>query len=157
MDNSQVTDFLCPPDQWISGIYVYNQMCPSFIVAEASSDLYSVTYYNYSYWPMLTDEAFEPFTRYLWPVGSENIIISELEGPGHLNPSVEFMPDGFEDSALNADWNNARTVADLICPHMEILEPFDSRIHVLDDLVEDVENFLPLFARFTGRETPDFW
>lgn len=138
-------------------MYVYNQMCPAFIVAESSSDLYSVTYYNYSYWPMMTDEAFEPFTRYLWPVGSEKIFISELEGPGHLNPCGEIMPNGFNDTAVAAQWDDARTIADLMCPHMEELEPFDSTIHDLDDLVEDVERFLPLLDKFTGRETPNFW
>ena len=132
-------------------------MCPTFIVAEASSDLYSVTYYNFSYWPMLTDEKFKPFARYLWPVGSENLIISELEDPGHLNPNGKFMPDGFEDAALIADWNNARTIADLICPHMEFLEPFDATTNNLDELVEDVEGFLLLLAKFNGRETPNFW
>lgn len=157
MDNTAVLEFLCPPDQWISGIYVYNDMCPVFIVAEGTSDLYSVTYYNYSYWPMMTDEAFEPFTRYIWPVGSEQIIYSELEGPGHLNPAGEIFPDGFEEDAENADWRDARSIADLICPHMDSLEPFDPAVHNLDNLVEDVETFLPLLAKFNGRETPNFW
>jgi hypothetical protein len=106
---------------------------------------------------MMTDEAFEPFTRYIWPVGSEQIIFSELEGPGHLNPAGEIFPDGFEEDAENADWRDARSIANLMCPHMDSLEPFDPAIHNLENLVEDVETFLPLLAKFEGRETPNFW
>jgi len=45
----------------------------------------------------------------------------------------------------------------LMCPHMDSLEPFDSAVHNLENLVEDVETFLPLLAKFEGRETPNFW
>jgi hypothetical protein len=68
-------------------------------------------------------------SRYIWPVGSEQIIYSELEGPGHLNPTGEIFPDGFEDDAENADWRDARSIANLMCPHMDSLEPFDSAVH----------------------------
>lgn len=106
---------------------------------------------------MMTDEAFEPFIRHLWPVGSEKIFVSHLEGPNYLSPNHEIMPDGFGDAAVAAQWDDARTIADLMCPHMEELEPFDPTIHDLDYLVEDVERFLPHLQKFTGRETPNFW
>ena len=157
MDNTQVAEFLCPPNQWISGIYIYNGMCPIFIVAEASSDIYSVTYYNYSYWPMMTDDAFEPFCRFVWPVGSEEIFCSQLEGPNFLSPVNAVTPDNFVDEAETADWCDARTIAGLICPHMENLEPYDPSVHDLENLVQDVETFLPILAKFEGRETPNFW
>lgn len=41
--------------------------------------------------------------RCIWPVGSEQITNSELEGPGHLNPAGEIFPDGLEEDAENID------------------------------------------------------
>jgi hypothetical protein len=40
---------------------------------------------------------------------------------------------------------------------MENLEPYDPSVHDLENLVQDVETFLPVLAKFEGRETPNFW
>lgn len=44
-----------------------------------------------------------------------------------------------------------------MCPHMDSLEAFDPPLPNLENLVEDVETFLSLLAKFNGRKTPKFW
>jgi hypothetical protein len=156
MDNALVLEFLQQPEHWISGLYILEELCPVFIVASSTSDTYSVSYYNYSFWES-GDEAFEPYARLIWPVDNEEIFTYRLEGPNFLNINTSIWPDGFADAADEVDWCNPIEIAELMVPHLEPLELFDPEVHEWDSYVQDADLFAPIAKKFKNRPTPDFW
>ncbi len=159
MDFSAVEQFLCHPNTWISGQYIYAKGVPTFIVAQTTPELVDVTYYMYSYWPMMTDESFEPFSRFIWPVGAESIFQYVSLDIGGLSFDGAVKDKHFLDLTMDLDPRDITPMdaALMICPLMEKLVVFDSSMRLPRGAVEDFEKFEPIWKVFEGRESPDFW
>ena len=161
MDISRFEPFIQTPSYWVSGRYIFREgdiICPVFVVATATPEVFEVTYYTYSYWPLLTKPSFGPFKKAVWPVGAAEIFVFEVEGADGLTPSENLLPDDLEDRAWDADWESPETVADLLCPYMPPLEEYDPLTHELNEgFVGDIEACFEDWATFEDQDTPDFW
>jgi hypothetical protein len=155
-----VSEYFPSPSKWISGRYVSTfegGLFPFVICASYSPEIFDVTYFIYSYWPDQSDEELSPHVRLVWPVNSDEIFVYEAEECGPLSLMRTFMPNGFLERIARSSINSARDVADLLCPYMEKLSVFHPSFHDLSEAVDDYETFTPIWQKFEGRETPNFW
>ena len=161
MDISGFEPFLQTPSYWVSGRHIFREsdiICSVFVVASATSEVFEVTYYTFSYWPLLTKPSFGPFKKAVWPVGAAEIFYFEVEGANGLSPSENLFPADLADRAWDTDWGLPATVADLLCPSTPSLEQYDPLTHELNvGFVGDNEACFEDWSTFENQDTPDFW
>ena len=146
-------------EYWVSGMYVLDEApVPALILVEANPDVWQASVYMYSFLG-LSPTQFFIYERVVWAKGEESVYKFGMVDETQLECQsvVPVLPDGEEVDLWDFEWEDPRSVANLLCPHLSVLHQFKSAGKTWAELAYGEDDFESEHADIIERETPDFW
>lgn len=154
-----VRDHAIESEFWVSGMYVLDEApYPALILLETNPDVWQASVYVFTCLGLGRNHFFI-HERVVWPKGADEVFKFVLVDETQLEcqSTSPVLPDGEDVDLWEYDWEDSRSVADLLCPHLTALRQFSDVGTPWVELADGEDDFERRFADIISRETPDFW